>query len=94
MIDSVPGALRTTVFCLATAVALGGCGSLPDHLDPDAATDSDKQDLKKLAADAGNAFSIVNPWKVGGFAAGIKSGETEAFYNKAIDWLQRWGRRA
>ena len=35
MIDTVPGALRTTVFCLATAVSLGGCASLPDHLDAD-----------------------------------------------------------
>ena len=35
MIDTSPRALRTTVFCLATAVALGGCGSFPDHLDPD-----------------------------------------------------------
>ena len=35
MIDTFPGALRTTVFCLATAVSLGGCGSLPDHLDAD-----------------------------------------------------------
>ena len=31
MIDT----LRTTAFCLATAVSLGGCGSLPDHLDAD-----------------------------------------------------------
>jgi general secretion pathway protein D len=29
--------LRTTVFCLTTAVALGGCASLPDHLDADEA---------------------------------------------------------
>lgn len=35
MIDTCPGALRTTVFCLATAASLGGCGSFPDHLDPD-----------------------------------------------------------
>ncbi|MGH8360691.1 MAG: secretin N-terminal domain-containing protein, partial [Pseudomonas sp.] len=35
MIDTSPSALRTSVFCLATAVALGGCGSFPDHLDPD-----------------------------------------------------------
>ncbi|KTC21576.1 type II secretion system protein GspD [Pseudomonas marginalis ICMP 9505] len=37
MIDTFPGALRTTVFCLATAVSLGGCGTFPDHLDPDEA---------------------------------------------------------
>nr|WP_314569980.1 type II secretion system secretin GspD [uncultured Pseudomonas sp.] len=37
MIDSFPGALRTTVFCLATAVSLGGCGTFPEHLDPDEA---------------------------------------------------------
>ncbi|KTC53651.1 type II secretion system protein GspD [Pseudomonas fluorescens ABAC62] len=37
MIDNFPGALRTTAFCLATAVALGGCGTFPDHLDPDEA---------------------------------------------------------
>ncbi|MCM2360368.1 MULTISPECIES: type II secretion system secretin GspD [unclassified Pseudomonas] len=35
MIDTFPGALRTTAFCLATAVALGGCGTFPEHLDPD-----------------------------------------------------------
>ncbi|MBP1123795.1 MULTISPECIES: type II secretion system secretin GspD [Pseudomonas] len=35
MIDTYPGALRTTVFCLATAVALGGCGSFPKHPAPD-----------------------------------------------------------
>ena len=35
MNDTFPGALRTTVFCLATAVALGGCGTFPDRLDPD-----------------------------------------------------------
>ncbi|MFN3359381.1 MAG: hypothetical protein ACK418_25715, partial [Pseudomonas sp.] len=35
MIDTFPGALRTTVLCLATAVSLGGCGTFPDHLDPD-----------------------------------------------------------
>jgi general secretion pathway protein D len=35
LIDTCPGALRTTVFCLATAVSLAGCGSFPDHLDPD-----------------------------------------------------------
>lgn len=28
--------MRTSLFCLATAVSLGGCGSLPDTLDPDA----------------------------------------------------------
>ena len=27
--------MRTSLFCLATAVSLGGCGSLPDRLDPD-----------------------------------------------------------
>ena len=27
--------MRTSLFCLATAVSLGGCGSLPDTLDPD-----------------------------------------------------------
>lgn len=37
MIDTFPGALRTTVFCLATAVSLGGCGTFPEHLDPDEA---------------------------------------------------------
>lgn len=37
MIDTFPGALRTTAFCLATAVALGGCGTFPNHLDPDEA---------------------------------------------------------
>ncbi|QHF45791.1 type II secretion system protein GspD [Pseudomonas sp. S35] len=37
MIDTFPGALRTTAFCLATAVALGGCGTFPEHLDPDEA---------------------------------------------------------
>ena len=47
---------------------MGPCTGPGTHLDPDAATDSDKQDLKKLAADAGNAFSILNPCKVGGFA--------------------------
>ncbi|MFB3303962.1 type II secretion system secretin GspD [Pseudomonas sp. AMR01] len=35
MIDTFPGALRTTVFCLATAVSLGGCGTFPNRLDPD-----------------------------------------------------------
>ncbi|AZF59067.1 type II secretion system secretin GspD [Pseudomonas sp. R11-23-07] len=27
--------MRTPLFCLATTVALGGCGALPDRLDPD-----------------------------------------------------------
>ncbi|UNM17969.1 type II secretion system secretin GspD [Pseudomonas sp. ArH3a] len=27
--------MRTSTFCLATALALGGCGALPDRLDPD-----------------------------------------------------------
>ncbi|MCF5125413.1 hypothetical protein GIW53_17385, partial [Pseudomonas lactis] len=27
--------MRTSLFCLATAVSLGGCGSLPDTPDPD-----------------------------------------------------------
>src|SRR3990167_9609682 len=27
--------MRTSLFCLATAVSLSGCGSLPDTLDPD-----------------------------------------------------------
>ncbi|WPN96466.1 type II secretion system secretin GspD [Pseudomonas sp. MUP55] len=29
--------MRTSLFCLATSVALGGCGALPDRLDPDQA---------------------------------------------------------
>lgn len=37
MIDTFPGALRTTAFCLATAVTLGGCGTFPEHLDADPA---------------------------------------------------------
>ncbi|RMO59376.1 hypothetical protein ALQ38_05517, partial [Pseudomonas marginalis pv. marginalis] len=37
LIDTFPGALRTTVLCLATAVSLGGCGTFPEHLDPDEA---------------------------------------------------------
>ena len=42
---------------------VGPCTGPGTHFDPDAATDSDKQNLKKLAADAGNAFSILNPWR-------------------------------
>ena len=30
-------------------------------------------------------FSILNPWKVGGFAAGVESGATRDFYHKALD---------
>ena len=55
------------------------------HLDPDAITDSQKTAFKNLARDRGIAFAILNPWKVGGFAAGGESGETERFYRQALD---------
>ena len=55
MIDTVPGALRTTVFCLATAVSLGGCGSLPDHLDADDALMHEAMQGMRLNIPAGTA---------------------------------------
>ena len=55
------------------------------HIDPDTITDSQKTAYKNLAKDRNIAFSILNPWKVGGFAAGVASGETERFYHQALD---------
>lgn len=70
---------------------VGPCTGPGTHLDPEAAGASDKERLAMLAADAGISFSILNPWKVGGFAAGIESGETEAFYTRAIDLASEIG---
>ena len=55
------------------------------HLDPETITDSQKKSFKKQVADHGMVFSVLNPWKVAGFAAGVAEGETERFYRQALD---------
>jgi sugar phosphate isomerase/epimerase len=55
------------------------------HLDPDTITDSQKTEYRDLARECNIAFSILNPWKIGGFAAGADSGETERFFHQALD---------
>lgn len=55
MIDTFPGALRTTAFCLATAVTLGGCGTFPEHLDADPAL------LHEALQGTGSQRSPVDP---------------------------------
>ena len=61
------------------------------HIDPDTITDSEKAAYKKLAGEKGISFSVLNPWKVGGFAAGVESGQTEAFYRKTLDLAAEFG---
>ena len=64
------------------------CGPIvgPDcHLDPETLSDSQKNAYRSLARDRGVDFAILNPWKVGGFAAGVEKGETERFYMQALD---------
>ena len=73
---------------------VGPCTGPGTHLDPEAATDEELKNLKKLAAESGIEFSILNPWKVSSFIAGIASGETEAFYCKAIDLAVKVGAAA
>jgi len=64
------------------------CGPIvgPDcHLDPDTLNNSQKESYKNLVEARNMEFSILNPWKVGGFAAGVESGATRDFYHKALD---------
>ena len=55
------------------------------HLDPETITDSQKTACRNLARDRNIALSILNPWKIGGVAAGVESGHTASFYRKALD---------
>ncbi len=69
-------------------VGYSACGPITgpgSHLDPTAITDSQKTAYKNLAKDRDIAFAILNPWGVGGFAAGVPSGETERFYRQSLD---------
>ena len=64
------------------------CGPIvgPDcHLDPDTLNNSQKEAYKNLVEARNMEFSILNPWKVGGFAAGVENGVTRKFYHKALD---------
>ncbi|MBN2978945.1 type II secretion system protein GspD [Pseudomonas fluorescens] len=69
MIDTYPGALRTTVLCLATAVSLAGCGTFPDHLDPDEAL------LHEAMQGTGSQRSPVDPASE---QAPVNSGQPQA----------------
>lgn len=69
-------------------IGYAACGPIlgPDcHLDPDTITDSQKTAYKNLARDRNLAFSILNPWKISGFAAGVAEGQTERFFHQALD---------
>ncbi len=69
-------------------IGYAACGPItgPDcHLDPDDLTDSRKAFYKNLARERNIAFSILNPWRVGGFVDGVQSGETERFYRQILD---------
>ena len=69
-------------------IGYAACGPIVGpgcHLDPGTVADSQIASFKNLAGECGIAFSILNPWKTGGFAAGVERGETEAFYRSALD---------
>ena len=55
------------------------------HLDPDTLTDSQVTAYKELAKECNIAISILNPWKISGFSAGVASGETERYFHRALD---------
>ena len=70
------------------AIGYQACGPITGpgcHLDPAGMGDSRRREVLKYASDHNLAFSILNPWNVGNFVAGIASGETERFYSEAIE---------
>ena len=75
-------------------VGYAACGPIVGpgcHLDPDTITDSQKTAYRKLARDRKIVFSILNPWKIEGFAAGVESGATERFFRQALDLAAEFG---
>ena len=61
------------------------------HVDPDKITRSEIESYKRLAADRNLAISTLNPWKIGGFATKVESGETERFFRRALDLAAEFG---
>ncbi len=61
------------------------------HVDPDKITSSEIERYKQLAADRNLAISTLNPWKIGGFATKVESGETERFFRRALDLAAEFG---
>lgn len=61
------------------------------HVDPDKITSSEIESYKRLADDRNLAISTLNPWKIGGFATKVDSGETERFFRRALDLAAEFG---
>ena len=79
--------LEETIDQLAV-IGYQACGPIcgpGGHLDPEAMGDSQRRSLVNYANDRNMAFSILNPWHVGNFVAGVASGDTERFYSSAIE---------